>query len=110
APTRFPTTKVGGEDTEGSVGNIDISFKSPQSGDQVNNSFTLKARVKSVGDIEEIRVYLNDDLKATYSGNFGKRSAVEEEITASGELQGRLRISATDEFGNSNEESIIVFF
>ncbi|MDZ4231250.1 MAG: transglycosylase domain-containing protein [Patescibacteria group bacterium] len=109
-PTRFPTTKVGGEDTEGSVGNIDISFKSPQSGDQVGSSFTLKARIKSESDIEEIRVYLNDDLKATYSGNFGKHPALEEEITASGGLQGKLRISATDELGNSNEEGIIIFF
>ncbi|MEX2054111.1 MAG: transglycosylase domain-containing protein [Candidatus Colwellbacteria bacterium] len=109
-PARFPTAGESDEGGDESSEDIDINFISPDNGDRVSSSFTLKARIRAEYDIEEIRIYLNSDLRSTHSGPFGESYLIEEDMEAGEALEGELRIMATDESGNAREESIIIFF
>ncbi len=107
-PTRFPAVK------EGSNAKIDselnIEFLTPDNGDKVNQTFVLRAKVSSKNKITAARVYLDDSLKAEYSGNFGKSLSIKEDLIGGGIPQSRIRIEVNDEDGNLQSNEIIVFF
>ncbi len=111
-PTRFPTVDKNAveEDSKSDNGDLDINFISPDNGDNVNQSFTLRAKISGKDDIASVRIYLNNSIKAEYSGDFGRSVSIEEDLTSSGALQGRIKIEAVDENGDTSSDEIIVFF
>ena len=111
APTRFPFYKADPEaDVAESGGPINIRFLSPDDGDGVRRTFVLRARVDGKNDIVTVNIYMDDSLKAEYSGNFGKSYAVKESLAGGGASQSRIKIEVEDEDGNSSSSEITVFF
>lgn len=107
-PTRFPTTDADST-PEGGDG-LSVEFLSPDNGDRVDQSFTLRAKVSGKKDIVAARVYLDGVLRAEYSGDFGKTLSINEVLTGGEALQSRIRIETEDEGKNSASGEIIVFF
>ncbi len=109
APTRFPTVGEGGDGLATTDG-ISIEFMSPRNGESVEESFTLRAEVKSEEPLERVRVYFNNELLVNDTGDLGDGHTINEQLSGAGLLQGEIRIEATDSSGGSAESQIIVFF
>jgi len=87
-----------------------IIFVSPQNGDEVANIFTLVVEVGSSRDVEGIKVYVDDVLIKSKSGNLGKNVRLEEEVELKGaSLQRALLVEVLNEDGSKARKEIIVY-